>query len=387
MSIEVSPTKASRHEPQMFGATSQNQSHPADPAQEVGFFLQREREARGLSIEIASEATGIHPYHIEAIELGDLTHMPPRMEAMEMIAGYGQYLGFEPEPLIEHLLTFLPPPPITPKPFHPAQPHVLSSAKVLSFGKLPKIPSFNIRLANYPGGARGLLSTVSAAMVLMVGAHFALSHEDAAVKPATEQVAAAPEVVAPVVAAPVQATAVATAQADVKVTDQPMKQGDKIAGLTAPANNENDAIGALIKDENQDVVPVAKVKPAKLASTKLQDRIKVDDQLKTASTSPIPSPAPGRVFGADNKDARLVIKALAPVYLRVEDARGIPILAQMLNTGDTYRVPNREGMVALSRDGGRLAYQIDGQDKGVLGPPGKILVGEKLDITALQAKI
>ena len=93
------------------------------------------------------------------------------------------------------------------------------------------------------------------------------------------------------------------------------------------------------------------------------------------------------MLGADNKDARLVIKSLAPVYLRVEDARGIPILAQMLNTGDTYRVPNREGMVALSRDGGRLAYQIDGQDKGVLGPPGKILVGEKLDITALQAKI
>ena len=384
MSIEVSPTKASRHEPQMFGASSPNQSRPADPAQEVGFFLQREREARGLSIEIASEATGIHPYHIEAIELGDLTHMPPRMEAMEMIAGYGQYLGFEPEPLIEHLLTFLPPPPITPKPFHPAQPHVLSSAKVLSFGKLPKVPSFNIRLANYPGGARGLVSTVSAAMVLMIGAHFALKHEGAAIMPATEQVAAAPAVAAPVVAA---ASEQVTAQADVKITDQPMAQGDKIAGITVPASDANDAIGALIKDENQDAIPVAKSKPAKVASTKFQDRIKVDDQLKTASTSPIPAPAPGRVFGADNKDARLVLKALAPVYLRVEDKQGVPILAQMLNTGDTYRVPNREGMVALSRDGGRLAYQIDGQDKGVLGPPGKILVGEKLDITALQAKI
>lgn len=382
MSIEVSPTRASRHEPQMFGATSQSQSRPADPAQEVGFFLQREREARGLSIEIASEATGIHPYHIDAIELGDLTHMPPRMEAMEMIAGYGQYLGFEPEPLIEHLLTFLPAPPITPKPYHPAQPHVLSSAKVLSFGKLPKIPSFNIRLANYPGGARGLASTVSAAMVLMIGAHFALKHENYATKPATEQVAA---VVAPAVVAPVVAQA--TAQADVKVTDQPMAQGDKIAGLTAPASNEGDAIGALIKDENQDALPAAKAKPTKLASTKFQDRIKVDDQLKTASTSPIPAPAPGRVFGADNKDARLVLKALAPVYLRVEDGHGVPIIAQMLNTGDIYRVPNREGMVALSRDGGRLAYQIDGQDKGVLGPPGKILVGEKLDIAALQAKI
>jgi hypothetical protein len=42
--------------------------------------------------------------------------------------------------------------------------------------------------------------------------------------------------------------------------------------------------------------------------------------------------------------------------------------------------------VALSRDGSRLAYLIDGQEKGVLGAPGKILVGEKLDVAALAAR-
>lgn len=381
MSIEVSPNRTARQEPQMFFAQSNVPQKPQDPAVEVGFFLRRERVSRGLTLDTASDATGIHPYHIEAIETGDLTHMPPRLEALEMIAVYGQFLGFEPEPLVEHLLSFLPATPATPKAHHPAQPHVLSSAKVLSFGKLPKIPAFKIRLSDYPGGVRGVVTTASAAIVMMVGAHFALSHQTIVAAPTTEQVAAAP--VEPV-AAPVQTVA----NADVKVPNNTVAQGDKIAGLTAPAMDDPDAIGALIQDQTKDGAAPVKVKSVKVAaaSKKIQDRVKVEDQLKTASTSPIPAPSAGRVFGADNKDARLVIRALAPVYLRIEDAQGIPVLAQMLNTGDSYHVPNRAGFVALSRDGGRLALAIDGQDKGILGTPGKILVGEKLDIAALQAK-
>ena len=61
-------------------------------------------------------------------------------------------------------------------------------------------------------------------------------------------------------------------------------------------------------------------------------------------------------------------------------------MTQMLNTGDTYLVPNKDGLIALSRDGGRLNFFVDGQEKGALGPPGKILVSEKLDVTALAAK-
>jgi len=365
---------APRQEPQMFGAA------PNNPALEVGFFLKRERETRGLSVDTASDATGIHPYHIDAIESGDLTHMPPRMEAMEMIAVYGQYLGFEPEPLIDHLLTFMPAPSIVKKPHHPAQPHVLSSAKILSFGKMPKVPNFSIRIADFPGGLRGLLTTTSAAVVMLLGAHFALSHQSLSIAPAakTEQLAAAPVAVA---------TPVQTAQADVKVTDQPLPTGPKIAGITAPAVEEPDAIGNLIKDQGKEAT--TKTKPVKLAAAtgaKIQDRLIAADPVKTASTAAIPQPSAGRIYGAENKDAHLILKALAPVYLRVEDSSGVPIIAQMMNTGDQFYVPNREGLMALSRDGGRLAYQIDGQDKGTLGTPGKILVGEKLDIAALQAK-
>ena len=50
-----------------------------NPAGEAGWYLQREREKRGLSLDQISEATGIHPYHVEAIEMGDLTRLPQRL--------------------------------------------------------------------------------------------------------------------------------------------------------------------------------------------------------------------------------------------------------------------------------------------------------------------
>ena len=382
MTIELPELQSPRHEPQMFAGPRRKPDGKRDPACEVGFFLRRERETRGISVDDASEAIGIHPYHIEAIEDGDLTRMPPRMEAMEMIAGYAQYLGFEPEPLIAHLLSFLPPPPIAKPKFHPARPPILSSAKVLSFGKMPKIPSLNIKLSNFPGGKGGVITSVAAAFMLFVGAHWVLSDgSQPDVLAPTTQVATAEVKVQPPVADAMPTAS--TNAADVKVTDQPMPDSGKIANA---ASDDPDSMGNFIQDQVEPAAAKPKGKAGKVASGKIQDRIKIEEQLRTAAALPVPRPSDGRAYGAENKDAHIILKANAPVWLRIEDAQGNAVMTQMLNTGDTYRVPNREGLIALSRDGGRLAYLIDGQEKGVLGPPGKILVSEKLDVSALEAK-
>jgi len=380
------PLHAQRRQPQMFAAPRRK---PQDPASEVGFFLSRERETRGLSLEAAAEATGIHPYHLDAIELGDLTRMPPRMEALEMIAHYAHYLGFETEPLIEHLLSFLPPPPVVRQSFHPARPPVLASAKVLAFGKLPKIPSLNIRLADYPGGKGGVMASVAAVLMLCVGVHFMTAGGSPGAVAQPEQVAMAqpaPQAQAPVAVAP-KATV-----APVPAIPAPANPN---ANANAPSQEDADALGALMNDQGSQVAAakpaqapaqqqVASAAPVK--SKKIQDRIKPTDNIATASTNPIPQPSEGRVYGSENKDAHVVLKATAPVWLRIEDQQGMAVMTQMLNTGDTYMVPNRDGLVALTRDGGRLAYAIDGQDKGTLGPPGKILVNESLSVSALSAK-
>jgi cytoskeleton protein RodZ len=334
----------------------------ADPAGEVGWFLQREREARGLSLEDAAEATGIHPYHIEAIEYGDLTHMPPRLEATEMIAGYAQFLGFDVEPLIAHLLSFLPPPPVAPRMFHPASPPVLSSAKVLTFGKMPRIPDLKIRLANYPGG---IVASLFVAFLAVAGTTYMFAAPKAGAPVVTEQVAEAPA--APPVSDPMPTASTGQDAATVTVTDAPLPVQEPTATAAAPAVENPDDLGSFIQQQ----IPTPKA---------VQKSVKPVGQPQVATADD------GRAFGTENEDSHVILKAKAPVWLRIEDTSGNVVMTQMLNTGDTYKVPNRPGLVALSRDGGRLAYLIDGKEAGVLGPPGQILIGEKIDVASLSAK-
>ncbi len=114
-----------------------------NPAGEAGWYLQREREKHGLSVDQISEVTGIHALHVEAIEMGDLTRLPTRLEALQMIGIYGEYMGFEPEPLVTHYAAFLPRPRTPQGSAHPADPGPLSSAKILKFSikGFPAVPA------------------------------------------------------------------------------------------------------------------------------------------------------------------------------------------------------------------------------------------------------
>lgn len=339
-----------------------------DPAGEAGWFLQREREKRGETLEYAGEATGIHPYHVEAIEFGDMTRMPTRMEALEMISAYAQYLGFDPEPLVNHYVEFLPRPMMAPRASHPANPAPLSSAKILTFGKMPKLMPLNFKLPSVPGGAGGLVASVAGAIFLFAGASWMMI-PSAEIASQEEQVA--------VVADPMPTASTGSEAAEVTITEEAMRD-DILAstddGSAAQSANQSggdlDGLGAFIAEqfpENQ--------APAVKAEKVAQDVAVVDDVTQTAE---------GRVFGAKNGVARLVLKAKAPVWVRVEDAQGNVVMTQMLMKGDTYQVPDREGLVVIARDGGLLSYVIDGKEKGILGTPGEILVGRSLNLSTFE---
>jgi cytoskeleton protein RodZ len=296
--------------------------------------------------------------------------MPPRLEALEMIAAYANLLGFDPEPLIQHLAVFMPPPPVARKNFHPANPPVLSSAKILRFGKMPKIPSLNIKLSNFPGGPGGMIASAFALFMVYSASSWMMSSPGPQAEP-TQQIAEAPPAVDNM---PTASTGPEAAQ--VTVTQEPILGAPEVANAadvppipaseTPLASEDPDAMGAFIQEQIPEPIGKAKVKAPK--------------QVASGES------AAGRVYGADNSDARVVLKAKSSVWLRIEDAKGNVLITQMLNPGDTYRVPNKDGLIALSRDGGRISYMIDGKDMGQLGPSGKILVGENLDIAALQAK-
>ena len=341
-----------------------------DPAGEAGWYLQRERENRAETLDDASAATGIHPYHIEAIEYGDMTHMPGRIDALEMIGTYAQYLGFDPEPLVEHYAHFLPPPALAPRAAHPANPAPLTSAKVLMFGRLARMPKFTFRLNTNPGGAGGLVASVAAAVFLFAGFSYMLmpGADDSALDPV--RIAAAPSASAETSADPMPTASTDGRAADITIADEAMTDDQKLAAGDPAADDlagtNLDGISSLIAEQ---------VPEAQQAATGLDGLISATDMALTQD---------GREFGAGNGESRLTLKARASVWVRIEDAKGNVVMTQMLMKGDTYRVPNREGLVVIARDGGLLSYMIDGKEKGILGTPGEILVGRSLDVKAFE---
>lgn len=348
-----------------------------DPAGEAGWYLQRERENRGETLDDASAATGIHPYHLEAIEYGDMTHMPGRLDALEMIGTYAQYLGFDPDPLVEHYVHFLPAPAVAPATSHPANPAPLSSAKVLKFGRLPQLPKFNFRLNGIPSGAGGLVASVAGAVFLFAGLSYMLMPGSSSSPATTTGQVATVDNGMPAAADPMPTASTGDEAANVSVGDEPMPDDQPLdtAGLAAAdagaqpaddlAGTNLDGISSLI--ENQ-------VPGAKAASKTLDGMVSATDVAMTEE---------GREFGTGNGESRVTLKAKAPVWVRIEDSQGNVVMTQMLMKGDTYRVPNRQGLVVIARDGGLLAYVVDGKEKGILGTPGEILVGRSLDLKSL----
>lgn len=345
-----------------------------DPAGEAGWYLQRERENRGETLDDASAATGIHPYHLEAIEYGDMTHMPGRIDALEMIGTYAQYLGFDPEPLVEHYAHFLPAPPLAPQASHPANPAPLSSAKVLKFAKLPHMPKFNFRLNGAPGGAGGLVASLAGAIFLFAGVSYMMlpgSNTSPAPAANVAEAPATPDAVTD----PMPTASTGSQSADISVGDEPMAE-DQIATASAPVGEDasQDELAGTNLDGLSGLIQ-KNVPGAKEASKTLEGMVSATDMALTEE---------GRQFGAANGESRLTLKARAPVWVRIEDAQGNVVMTQMLMKGDTYRVPNREGLVVIARDGGLLSYVIDGKEKGILGTPGEILVGRSLDMKSFE---
>lgn len=337
-----------------------------DPLGEAGWYLEHERVTRAISLDEAGEATGIHPYHLEAIELGAVTHLPERQATLEMIGVYAQYLGFDPEPLVQHYAALLPLAALAEETRHPANPAPFSSAKILAFARLAKFPRFDWK--RMPKG--GLVASLAGALLLAGTAGYLLMPGGST----PDTVAEAQDEALPA-ADPMPTASTDGDAADVAVSDAPMPDGQATAANDAQAGQDDlegtglDGITSLIEEN----VP---------AAGKAKGKAKSIGDLASAGDVSITNE--GREFGGGSGESHLTLKAKAPVWVRIEDSHGNVVMTQMLMKGDTYRVPDREGLVVIARDGGLLTYMIDGKEKGILGTPGEILVGRSLDIKSFE---
>ncbi|MBI3517020.1 MAG: DUF4115 domain-containing protein, partial [Proteobacteria bacterium] len=107
------------------------------------------------------------------------------------------------------------------------------------------------------------------------------------------------------------------------------------------------------------------------------------------SIPPVPQvaavPNDGRVFGAQNNDSRVVIKARGESWVQIRDASNTPLLTRVLRPGDSYRVPNQAGLVMMTGNAGVLDVFVDGSAAPPLGAVGAVRRNIALDADRLRA--
>jgi len=341
----------------------------ADPAGEAGWFLQRERERRKVSLRDVAQAIRVHPVHLDAIERGDLTRMPHRSDAIGMVGAYAEFLGFDPQPMMMHYAQVIPKQ-TAPKQKGSMMPSPLGSAHIIEF-------PFARRIKEMANGGGGVVASICAAVFLFGGLAYAVFPRSDS--PAGDVVA--------VVSGDVSTGGGSTEISSNSIkTDEPLTDASSKVAEIDPAV---DPIGALLAQEADKAANGLDGLDKLIARN--GGAIFQTDSVTTATVKPIQPVSQsskvdeyGRIFGADNTDARLVLHATADVWLKIEDGKGKAILSETLKKGDRFMVPNQQGLVIIARDGGLLNFKIDNKPWGNLGNPGEILVNRSLDLDKLM---
>ena len=93
----------------------------------------------------------------------------------------------------------------------------------------------------------------------------------------------------------------------------------------------------------------------------------------------------GRVYGANNEDSRIVVRAKIDSWIQVRDGVGRRLLlTRLLRAGDSYRVPDQEGLTLLTGNAGALDILVDGEPVPSIGPLGAVRRNVALDVERLQ---
>ncbi|MDE0202995.1 MAG: helix-turn-helix domain-containing protein [Rhodospirillaceae bacterium] len=222
--------------------------------------------------------------------------------------------------------------------------------------------------------------------------------EVSAVQPPPATVEAVPEPAAP--AAPGE-PAVATAGTP-----------DASSTITAPLDFAVVATGGTSGANSGDEEAVASESPATSESTTATDAVRTDVVSVTpaAPAAPEPAieaapeqtaedPAPAvaepeltvetayvpKVYGRTNLDARVVITAVDDSWVQVQGPDNELLLTRILHPGDTYRVPDRPGIVMVTGNAGGLEIQVDNAPAPALGPLGVVIRNIALDPDRLLA--
>ena len=109
----------------------------------------------------------------------------------------------------------------------------------------------------------------------------------------------------------------------------------------------------------------------------------ISDTESVASAEP--AAREGRTFGSRNAAARIILQAQENTWVQVREDDESVILTQMLEAGDRYMVPNRDGLRLMTGNAGGLEILVDGEVVPAIGERGESRRDVRLDPGLLRA--
>ena len=370
------------------------------PPLSTGEMLAIRREELGYSLAQAADALRIRYVYLQAIEDGRYHDLPGTAYAIGFVRSYAEFLGLEPDEAVKRFKQEI---------------HGLERAPSLSF-PVPK-PEGKV-----PGGALILISVLLIA--LGYGAWYFLTTSGSPVSEVLPSAAPVEEQNDQAVESASDGSEQTTADsaetadgADQAAADTAVGQGSDSAptgetsadeAQTAETQSEGtqaaSADQTVLEAEQPGIGAGAEIEipstsvtadtgitqPDQAASQPAAEadtpEAGVENATQTAVVEPPAVPqlppgaaAGGRIFGANNADARVVLAATSDSWVQVRDAEGELLLTQVLRTGDSFLVPNEPGITMRTGNAGGLSITVDGRQIASLGALGDVIDGVLLE--------
>ncbi|MBM3554218.1 MAG: DUF4115 domain-containing protein [Alphaproteobacteria bacterium] len=319
--------------------------------QGVGALLRAARLRAGLDLLTAGERLNIKPQNLEAIERGRFDLLPGPAYASGFLRSYGIYLGLDPNAVLQQFRDEVEAPKLGPLIFPQPTPE----------GRLPS--------------RRLIVTSLLAALVLYLGYVRFLEPERA---PAP-LVAAVPDRLMPL------------ARTEAPIALPPPATPSMVAVAPTPAPVPAPAPPAPVAE----VAPappvsaptVAAVEPAPAAPTPAAPTPAATEppQVQPAATSENePAEPTGKLYGAENKDGRVLLVARMDSWIQVRGGGRDIVFSRTLRAGDTFRVPNRKELVLFTGNAGGLEVSVDGRPIPPIGGIGMVKRDVPLDPVKLM---
>ena len=156
--------------------------------------------------------------------------------------------------------------------------------------------------------------------------------------------------------------------------------------ITAPLELASATVGATASGEPDGGVAAAQGAPPEPTVDAPPDETSTVAAVNEAETLSLSdSGYVPKVYGRSNLDARVVITAADDSWVQIQGPDNELLLTRILHTGDSYRVPDRPGLVMVTGNAGGLEVRVDDAPAPALGPLGVVLRNIALDPDRLLA--